>query len=116
MVATSVLAFGLVLVYQAFFITLDAATYVSTYLEVSPWADEMIWEAQDSFRRTGRISGDTSGQTDLAAAAVSYDLAQETIDPKSGLYRLTLTASWRQARKERQLIRAVQIFHGNDTQ
>jgi hypothetical protein len=76
----------------------------------------MIWEAQDSFRRTGRIAGDTSGQADIAGTAVSYDLEQGTIDPKNGLYRLTLTASWRQARKERQLIRAVQVFHGNDTQ
>ena len=48
MVAVAVLSFGLVMVYQAFFVVLDSFNYSADYLEIAGWMDEKIWQAQRS--------------------------------------------------------------------
>ena len=53
MVATAVLSLGIISIYQALFITLDAFTYCANYFEVSPQINERIWQTQEELRRFG---------------------------------------------------------------
>ena len=56
MVTTAVLSLSMVLIYQAFFISLDSFNYCADYLDVVSWADEKLWQAQDSVTHNGTLN------------------------------------------------------------
>ena len=100
MVAVAVLSFGLVLVYQAFFIALDSFNYSADYLQISPWMDEKIWEAQDSIRRTGKLE-DNQTQGEFIARNKKFDwtLSLNSLDPSGNLSAIDLEIGWKEARR-----------------
>lgn len=53
MVTAAVLAAGAVLIYETYFTLLDTFDYCYNYLNIAPWMDEKIWQAQDSLRILG---------------------------------------------------------------
>jgi len=106
MVSTAVLALGIVLVYQALFVCLDAFSYYSNYVDVSVWMDEKLWEAQDALNRTGTLGlMDTSGEQTVQNRQYVWDIVSQGKDPAVGLYQAVLTVSWRSGKKQRQLTR-----------
>jgi len=97
MVATAVLSLGTVLIHEAFFISLDSINYCSNYLNVMPWMNEKLWEAQDNLGRYGTLGTTgtggkfTSGNKDFNWI-LSYSL-------KDGLYKIAVSLSWREGRR-----------------
>ena len=52
-VTTAVLSLGALFIYEAFFDSLDLFNYCSNHLRAISWADEKIWQTQDSLGRLG---------------------------------------------------------------
>ncbi len=101
MVAVAVLAFGLVLVYQAFFVSLDAFNYGADYLAVSPWINEKIWLARDSIRRKNLLESDsTEGEFILRNKKFNWRIQASVIDGSSNLTAVDLEVSWKEGKRE----------------
>ena len=51
LVAVSILSMGIVFIFQTFFVNIDLLSHYKDYLNVMPWVDEKIWEAQNQLMR-----------------------------------------------------------------
>jgi prepilin-type N-terminal cleavage/methylation domain-containing protein len=100
MVAVAVLSFGLVMVYQAFFIVLDAFNYSADYLEIAPWMDEKIWQSQDSIMRgEGLENNPGQGEFMTRNKKFSWLLSSRALDPSSNLSEVNLEVTWKEGRR-----------------
>ncbi len=107
LVATAVLSLGIAFIYEAFFISLSAFDYCYNYLNIASWADEKIWQAQDSLTRFGDLERvGKEGEFLAANKKFTYALSGTLIDNESKLYKIDLLLFWREGRKERRLLRA----------
>jgi prepilin-type N-terminal cleavage/methylation domain-containing protein len=107
MVAVAVLSFGLVMVYQAFFVVLDTFNYGADYLEVSPWMDEKIWLAQDSIMRKGVLEDNsTNGELNLRNKKFTWELRNSVVDGTNNLIALTLDVYWKEGKRPVQASRS----------
>ena len=115
MVATATLSLGTVLIYEAFFISLDSFNYYSNYLSVIPWMDEKIWQAQDDLSKFGALTqiGTTDeprtfdkvrGEFQKAGKAFRWNLNYSPID--DGLYRIDLNLYWQEGQRKVRLLRS----------
>jgi prepilin-type N-terminal cleavage/methylation domain-containing protein len=106
MVAVAVLSFGLVMVYQAFFIVLDTFNYGADYLEVSPWINEKIWQAQDSIMNKGALA-DTApeGEFILQNKKFTWSLKSSAISEVNDLTAFDLEVSWKEGKRAVQVSR-----------
>lgn len=106
MVAAAVLALGVVMIYEAYFISLDTFNYWYNYLNVSCWLDNKIWEAQDRIRRLGALSaGESAGDFTRLGKTYNWAVSSDSIDADSGLYEVTLCLSWKEGKRQRRAIR-----------
>jgi prepilin-type N-terminal cleavage/methylation domain-containing protein len=105
MVTTAVLSLGIVLVYQSFFISLDAFDYCLNYARVAPWADEKLWETQDDFRRYGASANPAaSGEFISSNKIFTWNMSCASIDPPR-LYKINLILSWKEGKRTAKLFR-----------
>ncbi|MCX5708990.1 MAG: prepilin-type N-terminal cleavage/methylation domain-containing protein [Candidatus Omnitrophica bacterium] len=106
MVAVAVLSFGLVMVYQAFFIVLDSFNYSADYLEIVSWMDEKIWQVQDSIMRTGALEGN-SNQGEFVARNKNFDwaISSNVLGSAGNLYAVNLEVNWKEAKRKVKLSR-----------
>ena len=96
MVATAVLSFGLVMIYQAFFISLDAFDYYLNHLNAQLWLDEKIWQLEDDFRRYGSFgSTPTFGEFIMGSKNFNWSMDYSLIGAEE-LYKVGLQVSWQQ--------------------
>jgi len=100
MVATAVLALGTVLIYEAFFISLDAYNYYVDYLNVSNWADDKIWQAQAKLRQAEPFNPQEYGEFKDNDRIYSWNLNYGLLDEQTGLYAIDLYLSWKAGKKE----------------
>jgi prepilin-type N-terminal cleavage/methylation domain-containing protein len=103
MAAACVLALGTVLIYEAYFICLDGYNYYSNYLNVAAFADEKIWEAQDSLTHFASLQGlESKGEFTYGSRRFIWDLSYELLD-KMGqecqLFKVDLKLSWREGKR-----------------
>ena len=111
MAAAAVLSLGAVLLYQAFFSSLDTFAYCADYLRVGPFVNEKVWEMQDEIIRKGdSASINTSGEFLVSSKAFPWTAAYDCIDAKYGLYRIELSVSWRKGQKD---VRFSRIAYAN---
>jgi prepilin-type N-terminal cleavage/methylation domain-containing protein len=100
MVAAAVLALGSVLIYESFFISLDAFNYYADYLTVASWADDKIWDAGDKLRQAeappSQETGEFAGNNKMFRWNLNYNL----LDEQTQLYSIDLFLSWKAGRKE----------------
>jgi len=107
MMATAVLALGTVLIHEAFFISLDAFGYYFHYLNVAPWADEKIWDAQDELSRLGpQAKIEKEGEFVDRNKNFRWNLSYEPLEETHSLYRIDLVLSWREGRRKADLSRS----------
>lgn len=109
MVASAVLALGTVLIYEAFFISLDSFNYYADYLNVSSWADDKLWQAQSQLMQ-GIPVGQESAEFKDNNKVFSWDLASNLIDEQANLYSLDLSLRWKTGKRESLLIRNTYDF------
>jgi len=115
MVATAVLSLGIVAIYQALFITLDAFNYCANYLEVVSQVNERIWQTQEELRRFGpEAKITTAGTFPLEAKRLDWELSYVIVDIASDLYKIDLTTSWKSGRRIAQITRTAYALSKNE--
>lgn len=112
MVATAILALGVVMIYQGFFISLDSLGYCLDYLRLSPLAEEKIWQAQDALSRLGPNSGlETSGSFIEGRRNFRWNLSYNSLDEPSGLYEINLSVIWQNGQRAARLSRGAYALY-----
>ena len=113
MVATVVLALGTVFISESLFISLDAYNYYARYLSVLAWADEKVWEAQDSLTRFGSAATiPTTGKFSEKNKNFTWYLAYTPVEADGSLYRLDFELSWQEGFRKARLQRSTYaIYH-----
>jgi len=97
MVTTAILAFGIVSIYEAFFMSIDAYGYYTNYFNAQDWVNNTIAEKEEFLIQSQSLEvGMTSGQVirDQKIFDWTMNISQRDVD--QGLYLLTLTLSWQQ--------------------
>ena len=115
MVATAVLSLGIISIYQALFITLDAFTYCAHYFEVSPQINERIWQTQEELRRFGpeaKIS--TGGVFTAGEKQLPWELSYVIVDVSSDLYKIDLATSWKSGKRTVQISRSAYALYKDE--
>lgn len=112
MVATAVLALGVTLIYQGFFISLDSLGYCQDYLRIAPLADEKIWQAQDALRRLGPSAElDAGGSFADGRRSFGWNLSYNSLGGPSGLCEISLSVLWQNGQKKSRLVRGAYALH-----
>ena len=107
MAATSILALGIVFIYEAFFISLDSFNYCSSYLSMMPWADELIWQAKDDINTSGSVtSTGTSGVVTNRNNKFNWILSSVPVEGTPDLRKVDLVVSWKIGKKTYRLSRS----------
>jgi prepilin-type N-terminal cleavage/methylation domain-containing protein len=100
MVATAVLSLGLVLIFEAFFSSLDAFDYYVNYLNANNFVEEKIWEAQDSIKRFGSLVNiQTNGEIEVKNKKISWFLISSPLGAEARLFKINLEFSWKQGKR-----------------
>ncbi len=108
-VATAILATGIVFIYESFFISLDSFGYCSDYLNVVSWADEKVWEVQDDINRFGFLARiDKRGNFRKGNKNFYWELSCRLIGEAKeiDLYKVDLKLSWQMGRRKLGLVRS----------
>lgn len=106
MAATAVLSLGLVLIFEAFFSSLDAFDYYTNYFQAAAFAEEKIWEAQDNLKRFGSLAQmQTEGDIEKKGKKLSWSLISIPIGAEGKLYKINLLFSWKQGKRSSKLVR-----------
>ena len=107
MVTTAVLSLGIVLIYESFFICLDAFERSKRFLVVLPWAQEKMVALQDDVGRGGCAAFlESPGEGTLQNKDFRWNAACRTIDEEGGLYQIDLTVTWPQGKGTGRLVRS----------
>lgn len=105
MVAVAILSFGVVLLYQSFLINTGSVASVSNGLSAGLWAQEKLWQEEDSFHRLKVvIDPQETGQLNMNGRDFFWEKSAIALD--EGLYALTLTLSWRESTRDRRVVYA----------
>lgn len=108
MVAAAVLSLGAVLIYEAFFISLDTLNHCSNYLNAITYIDEKLWQIQDSLIRYNNLTAqDTSGTITAGDKDFNWGASYQLIDGsgRANLYKIDLVFFWNEGSKMRRLSR-----------
>jgi len=100
MVTVAILAFGIVSIYEAFFISIDTYGYYRHYLSTQDWISEKIWEVQkDLIDNQEIISNETYGQIVRDHKKFDWVMTVTLLDETEGLYRVKVKLSWHEGDK-----------------
>ena len=103
MVATAVLSFGLVMLFEAFFSFMDVFNYSYRRLEVQRWMDQKIWEVEDELVRSGMLtSNEFSGSFVRDGKDFNWSMTALMIGEmeESFLYELSLNVFWKEIARD----------------
>ncbi len=100
MIAAAILALGTVLIYEAFFISLDSYNYCTDYLNVASWAEAMLWQAQAKLREGQSLNAEESGDFTENNKIFSWNLNYNLADAETRLYSIDLLLSWKTGKRE----------------
>jgi prepilin-type N-terminal cleavage/methylation domain-containing protein len=98
MVTIVVLSLGTVFIFGSFFISLDTYRYCAHFFNVMPWADNKMWEIQDSLSTLGpKAHFQASGSFTQENTDYTWGVNYAPVDPK--LYKIDLVLSWREGKR-----------------
>ena len=113
MVTTAVLSFGLVMIYQAFFISLDTFDYYVNSLRAQLWIDERIWQLEDDFRRLRYFAPvQTGGAVVIGNQNYTWNLDYSLFDSPY-MYKVKLNLLWKQGKRKISLSRDAYLANFN---
>lgn len=106
MVAVSVLSLGLVMVYQAFFSSLNSIGLVANRLNANNEIANTLWEMDDINNRSiERCDFPAAGRSQADDTVFAWKVSPALIDGTMGLYKLEVTFSWLERGKKISLTR-----------
>lgn len=98
-VTVVILSVGIVGIYEALIVSLNAYGYYSNSLVVQSWMDTKMWEVEDELARSeGGISQGDSGKFLSGSKEVSWRVMVRPVIEGS-LYELILRCSWKEGRR-----------------
>ena len=108
LVCVAILSAGIIFVFESFFICLNAFGRYTNYLNVLPWVNEKLWQAQDQivYQQMTSISPN-QGEFESGGRKFFWQLSSNPVDKDASLYRLALTVSWQEANKTTKLQRQI---------
>jgi len=105
-VAVAVLSLGLVMIYQAFFSSLNSLNYVSDRLLADLQINNKIWELEDLYNRSqGVFDVPASGEDKFGDRRFSWKVLSSSIEGTTSLYKMEIVFSWMDRAKQRRLAR-----------
>jgi prepilin-type N-terminal cleavage/methylation domain-containing protein len=107
MVAVAVLSFGIVMLYQSFFISSDAVQYASDRLNLQIWMDTKLRQESDALMRAKTLPSAEEGNFKLNNRDFLWRKTAQLID--TDLYEVQLTSLWKESGKERTLTYATYL-------
>lgn len=109
MVAAAILSFGLVMIHQAFFVSLDTYNYYLNNLYAQLWLDEKAWQLQDEFRQYEYFNPvPTSGEFAVGNKNFDWNMDYGSIVSEE-LYRVNLRISWKQGSRQVNILRTAYV-------
>lgn len=115
MITAVVLAFGVLAVYNAFFVSLDGLNYYSDYLRVFPLLDEVFWQAQNALSLQGKLENSAArGEFKAGNRDVSWNISyalEDEINDAAALYKITFSASFNTGRGQISLSRTGYVLY-----
>jgi prepilin-type N-terminal cleavage/methylation domain-containing protein len=109
MVATAILAFGLVMIFQSFLVSTDTYNYYLNYLGTQLWLDEKIWQLQDDFRQYEFFNPlPSSGEFEIGSKNFNWNMDYGSI-ASDELYRVNLRVSWQQGSRKVDILRTAYV-------
>jgi len=95
MVTVAILSFGLVVIFEGLFNTVDAFSYCSDYLNIQPWLNSKIWELQDELTRTEILmAGEANGDFTIKDRRFDWKMTVSPADLDGKLYEFNLALTW----------------------
>jgi prepilin-type N-terminal cleavage/methylation domain-containing protein len=98
-VASVVLALGIVVIYEGFLTTLGGLNYCIDYLNAQVWIDEKIWDIQDKLSHYKTLlTEDKQGTFLIGSQQFDWTLMYSLIEGSSeaSLYEINLGVSWQE--------------------
>jgi len=97
----AILAFGIVSIYEALFVSVDTYGYYTHYFGTQDWISEKIWEVQFELIDAGVVNEEqTSGQIVRDHKTYDWLMAVTSVDKTQGLYQVRVTLSWQEGNKK----------------
>ncbi len=101
MVAIAFLSFGLIAIYESFFITADAAKSMPYYLKTQILMDEKIWASENLLRQNGYLFPNIeSGGTRVDDRDLIWEREITVLDHRQGLYKIEIGYMWHSGPKK----------------
>lgn len=103
MLAVIILSVGMIVIYEAFFSSLNAFTYSSRRLNVLSWMNEKIWQTQDELVQTGELkTGKSIGSFVDKNRNFDWKMSTSSIGQNRDSYlcKLVLTVFWKEPHKK----------------
>ncbi|MCK5012450.1 MAG: prepilin-type N-terminal cleavage/methylation domain-containing protein [Candidatus Omnitrophica bacterium] len=99
-VTVAILAFGIVTIYEALFISMDTFGFYTNYLDTQDWINEKISQVQNQLTKAQILEpGETSGQIVRGSKTFDWSMTVSPVNEEQGLYKIDLTLSWKQGSK-----------------
>lgn len=97
MVGVAVLSFGIVVIFETFFLSLNTYSSYSNYLKTQNWLDEKIWDMQDRLNHSSLITMNTdSGQVHVNNRDLSWNMSVGVVDWDESLIEVNVNLSWQE--------------------
>jgi len=107
----AILAFGIVSIYEALFVSMDAYAYYTHYFNTNHWISEKIWEVQSNLVSSETLNEEqTSGKIMRDHKIYDWLMAVNSLDETQGLYRVSVTLSWREGNKTIKMTRETYLL------
>lgn len=97
MVGLAVLSFGIVVIFETFFLSLNTYSSYSNYLKTQNWLDEKIWDMQDRLNHSALITMNTdSGQVRVNNKDLPWNMNVGVVDWDESLIEVNVNLSWQE--------------------
>ncbi len=118
LVAVAVLSLGMLLIQQAFFISLSAFGYYSRHLGVLAWINEKLWAVQSALAYQGLNSLEPAGLFEIRGKKIFWNLSIQLTDQLKDnlLYEVILNLNWKEGRRKINLQRSTYILVKNENE
>mgnify|MGYP000339024899 CR=1 FL=1 len=97
----AILAFGIVSIYETFFVSIDVYGYYTHYLSTQNWMSEKIWTLQEELTRSRVLDEDeTFGEMTRDHKIFHWVMRVSKINQQQALYQVSIKLSWKEGGKE----------------